>query len=93
MALKFHDVKVIEDAHQLLATKQVKFDENYLFVGPISIQDAETWEDRLAKQKTPYVLAQAETTLPIDNGQESAPARYSKGYFIFVGVQDELSRV
>lgn len=91
MALKFHDVKVIEDAHELLDKKQVRITENHLFVGPVKIQDAETWEMRLAKQKTPYVLVQAETTIPVDDSKETSEIRFSKGYFIFVKEESDVA--
>lgn len=80
--LQFRNVKIIENKAQ---NEQIKITEGHLFAGPMKIQEAEEWEARLEATRTPYVLAEAETSLPIDNGQEEAPVRFARGYFLFVG--------
>lgn len=78
--LQFRNVKIIEDKSQ----QPIKIAEGHLFAGPMRIQEAEEWEARLEATQTPYVLAEAETSLPVDNGQEDAPVRFARGYFLFV---------
>lgn len=78
--LQFRNVKIIENKSE----QPIKITEGNLFAGPMKIQEAEEWEQRLEIQKTPYVLAEAETSMPIDNGQEDAPVRFARGYFLFI---------
>lgn len=84
---KYEEVVIIEDTHQLLG-KTIKIQEGHLFVGPLNIQEAEDWEKRLNRIKEPYVLAQAETTIPMKHVTKENPSfsdlRLTRGYFLFV---------
>lgn len=88
--LQFRNIKIIEDKAQNLP---IKIAEGHLFAGPMKIQEAEEWEERLEQNKTPYILAEAETSLPVDNGQEEAPVRFARGYFLFVSDEDSFGGV
>lgn len=92
MALKFHDVKVIEDISELINRREVTLTENHLFAGPLKIQDAEEWESWLCRQKTPYVLIQAETTIESDDSMEKSQLMFRKGYFIFTKEESQDER-
>jgi hypothetical protein len=91
--MRFDRVKIIEDASGGEYLKSIKISKNYLFVGPVNIQAAEYWEEKLLERKVPYVLAQFETTIS-DNepGQEDVRQRYARGYGIFI-CQNDISLI
>ena len=78
--LKFRHIKIIETT----ATEKIAIAEKNLYAGPMPIADIEDIEDRLIKLKIPYVLIEAETTLPIETREEAGGQRYARGYFLFV---------
>lgn len=84
--MRFENIKVITDSHGFLQKKEIQFKEAYCFLEPTDIQTAEEFEEYLIRNKTPYVLAQCETTLP-------DPTRYVRGYAIFVEVSKELGTI
>lgn len=79
--LKFENIVIIEDSHKLYGTK-INIADKYMYTMPMPLIDAEEWETILTNRKIPYVLAQIETTL-------TDPMRFSKGYALFVELQDK----
>jgi hypothetical protein len=77
-AQQYKNVKIIEDSHDLLNQK-IFIREIDAYTEPMSMGDIEEVESRLERNNTPYVLAQVETTLVDDAGEQ----RFKRGYMLF----------
>lgn len=77
----FHSVKVLDGDPQMMDLFDRDPDgliktQNMVMDPVKDMHEIEFWEDKLTKNKIPYLLTEVEMTL-------SNPVRYSKGYVLF----------
>lgn len=78
--MEFKHVKVIEKPEN----QKIAIKEGNLWAGPMNIQEIEWWEGKLIADKTPYVLAQVDTTVGETVDDEKDPKRFTRGYCLFI---------
>lgn len=87
---KYKDLIIIEDSHELWGRKIHPL-EACQYTYPSDIQSAEEFEDRLRRQKKPYVLVQCETSMPSITDKNSTSIR--RGYVLFVEKDDNKGEI